>query len=488
MAQGEFGDAWIGGSIVRQNPWWAEGGGVPPASAPPYARGDLQAIVDSLGDREVRAVAGARQIGKTTMLMQLAARLIEAGTDPRRIMYISLGEPPFPSGTEYLSSALEWYAREVVREPPGELADRLYVMLDEVQDADGWQSILKRWVDLRYDVKFIVSGSSSVGMLSGASESLVGRIAHQRAMPMSFPEYAAFKGIGHVAQAGEEMRRGLAAALESGNAAAFHGAARSAHARLAGRADEMMSRLSEYMEYGGRPGVAAEKDPAKKRSMLADCLQLAIYNDVVRVGGVRDPASIDAMLSMLARKSPHTVNTARLGRDLGANRNTAKHYLRLLKAAFIVHDAQVYSEDPGVRARAEKKVYVGDPGTRTAAMRSAAGGIRGDPSDAGRAAEAAVCDHAMRLGASYEPVWGGDLFYWRNGGGNEVDAVVRIGGRALPIESRYGARVKESDLRGIRRFAGQFGSRMGIVVSGEDMGEADGGIVVVPLWLYLTMC
>ena len=179
-------------------------------------------------------------------------------------MYISLGEPPFPSGTEYLSSALEWYAREVVREPLGELAGRLYVMLDEVQDTDGWQSILKRWVDLRYDVKFIVSGSSSVGMLSGASESLVGRIVHQRAMPMSFPEYAAFKGIGHVAQAGEEMRRGQAAALESGNAAAFHGAARSAHARLAGRADEMRSRLSEYMEYGGRPGVAAEKYSAKK--------------------------------------------------------------------------------------------------------------------------------------------------------------------------------------------------------------------------------
>ena len=473
---------------MRQNPWWDEGGGVPPSSTPPYTRGDLQAIVDSLGDREIRAVVGARQIGKTTMLMQMAARLIGDGIDPKRIMYISLDEPPFLSGTEYLSSALEWYAREIVREPPGGLAGRLYIMLDEVQEADGWQSILKRWVDLRYDVKFIVSGSSSIGMLSGASESLMGRIKHQRVMPMSFPEYAAFKGIGDAARAGAEMRRGLAAALEGGNAAVFYGAARSAHARLAGRADDMMSRLSEYMEYGGRPGVAAEKDPAKKRSMLADYLQLAIYKDVVRAGGARDPASIDTMLSMLAWKSPQTVNTARLGRDLGANRNTAKHYLRLLKAAFIVHDAQAYSEDPGVRARAEKKVYVGDPGTRTAAMRSAAGGIRGDPSDAGRAAEAAVCDHAMRLGASYEPVWGGDLFYWRNGRGDEVDAVVRVGKRALPIESKYRARVKESDLRGIRRFADQFGASVGIVASGEDMGEAGGGIVVVPLWLYLTMC
>ena len=63
-----------------------------------------------------------------------------------------------------------------------------------------------------------------------------------------------------------------------------------------------------------------------------------------------------------------------------------------------------------------------------------------------------------------------------------------LGKRALPIESKYRARVKESDLRGIRRFADQFGTSVGIVASGEDMDEAGGGIVVVPLWLYLTMC
>lgn len=183
----------------------------------------------------------------------------------------------------------------------------------------------------------------------------------------------------------------------------------------------------------------------------------------------------------------HGINTSRLGRDLGVNRGTAKYYLHLLKAAHIVNDAQVYSKDPGARARSEKKVHVGDPGTRTAALRASAGEMRGDPAEAGRIAEAAVCDHTIRLGASYEAAWGGDMFYWRNSRGNEVDAVVNIGGRALPVESKHRARVKESDLRGIRRFADQFGAGMGIVVSGEDMGTADGGIAVIPLWLYLLM-
>ena len=488
MARDEFIYKRLSDNIGNQNPWWANGGAVPPFSTPAYTRGDLQSIIDSLDDREILAVVGARQIGKTTMLMQLAARLTEDGVDPKRIMYASLDEPPFRFGTEYLQAALEWYVREIVREPPGNLAGRLYIMLDEVQEADGWQSILKRWVDLRYNAKFIVSGSSSIGILSGKSESLMGRIKYQQVMPMSFAEYASFKGLGRIAQAGASMRQALAAALDRGDAALFYSAARSACAGLVTHTGEIESRLAEYIEYGGRPGVAVEADPVKKRSLLAVHLQLAIYKDIVRTGSVRDPAAIDYMLSMLAWKSPQTVNTSRLGRDLEANRNTAKYYLHLLKAAYIVQDAQLYSKNPGVRARAEKKVYIGDPGTRTAALRALAGGRRGNPENLGRAAESTVCDHTVRLGASYDPVWGGDLFYWRNSRGDEVDAVINVGERALPVESKYRALVKESDLRGIRRFAEQFGCKLGIVVSGDDMGEAGGGIVVVPLWLYLIMC
>lgn len=98
----------------------------------------MDAMINGLDDREVHVVVGARQAGKTTMLMQLAARLAEGGVDPGRIVYISLDEPPFLSGARHLSDALEWYVREVVREAPGAITSRIYVMLDEIQEADGW--------------------------------------------------------------------------------------------------------------------------------------------------------------------------------------------------------------------------------------------------------------------------------------------------------------------------------------------------------------
>ena len=57
----------------------------------------------------------------------------------------------------------------------------------------------------------------------------------------------------------------------------------------------------------------------------------------------------------------------------------------------------------------------------------------------------------------------------------------------MPVESRHRTRIRESDLRGVRRFAGKFGSRVGLVVSDARSGVSDDGIVTVPLWLYLLM-
>lgn len=475
--------------LRRQNPWWVQDRGARrQPSVPKYVRSDLDITIERLGDRQIHALIGARQIGKTTMLMQLAARLAGEAGDPRRVMYASLDEPPFMSGLDYIRHALEWYVGEVVREPPDGIGERVYVMLDEIQEVDGWQGILKRWVDMGYNVKFIVSGSSCIGVLSGTSESLIGRMTYQEVMPLSFAQYASLKGLGHAARAGADMRRALARALAEGNAGAFHAAAKSAHADLAGRGDAFRARLSEYMVYGGRPGVGVEGDAGKKRRMLDEHIQFAVYKDIVRIGGVKDPSAIDTLLSMIAWKSPQAVNVSRLARDLGYDREETRHYLHLLKAAYLVQDAQLYSENPGVGARADKRVYIGDPGTRTAALRSLADDILADPAEAGRIAEAVVCDHALRLARSYDDVAGRHVYYWRSGGGDEVDAVVRIGGKTLPVESKYRKRAKKSDLRGISKFAERFGTRVGLVVSDEKMGISDGGIVTVPLWLYLLMC
>ena len=78
--------------------------------------------------------------------------------------------------------------------------------------------------------------------------------------------------------------------------------------------------------------------------------------------------------------------------------------------------------------------------------------------------------------------------YWRSGRGDEVDLVIELCGRAVPIEVKYRQRVEASSLVGLSRFADKFGSRVALVVTRDRAGLIDDRTVAVPLWLYLAMC
>ena len=495
MAAEAFSDEMLAAILGGQNPWWRRGreGAAPHACVPGHVRGDLDEVIGGLGDGRIHALVGPRQSGKTCLLWQLAARLVGDGCDPRRILYASLAEPPLSLGAGQVQRALEWYVRHVAGGAPEGAGGRLYVMLDEVQDADYWQGAIERWYAGGRDAKFFVSASSDVGERGGASGPLAGRMRRQHVMPLSFAEYASLEGIDAAGLAGARMRGALAEALAGGgDAGLFYDAAKSAYSILAPHIDALRVCLSVYLVYGGRPGVAMRGDRSGTMAMLSDSLQLALYKDVVRVGGVKNTSVLDAILSILAWESPRTVNVSGLARDIDADRDTVGRCLRLLEAAHIVYGAPLYPGGHGGGSRAERRMHIRDPGTRTAALRSAATPILCDPADAERAACLTVCDHALRLAGPYDAAataGGGWMCYWRSGGGDvAVDAVVRIGERALPVTSRHQTRIRESDLRGLRRFADRFDSRVGLAVSDSWMGMADDGIVVVPLWLYLLMC
>ena len=83
--------------MAVQNPWWA-GGGVPRARLQEFKRPDYFELARHLDDHPVHGLLGARQVGKTTVLYQLAAELVLRQRDPRRVMFATLDEAGlFPS-------------------------------------------------------------------------------------------------------------------------------------------------------------------------------------------------------------------------------------------------------------------------------------------------------------------------------------------------------------------------------------------------------
>jgi len=88
---------------------------------------------------------------------------------------------------------------------------------------------------------------------------------------------------------------------------------------------------------------------------------------------------------------------------------------------------------------------------------------------------------------SLEPGGPPRLNYWRYSSGREVDIVLELNGRPIPIEVKYRHAVRTGDLRALRAFMERFAPPFGIVITKDQIDRLD-DILLVPLPLFLLMC
>ena len=477
--------------MSRLNPWWKTGI-VPGGLLKEFRRRDYSVLRRRLDETVAQSVLGARQVGKTTMLYQLIADMLSAGADPRRILFLTLDGQGIAHSSDSLLRMFELYANGVIREPVSGLTKRVHVMIDEAHLVKGWQGVVKHFLDQAWPVKFVVSGSSAAEIFAGSSESLVGRIRHQTLAAMSFAEYVAFKDGSYseaILSAGRDMRAGLDESARAGGASPFYESVRRASLGLAASKDGLVAHLAEYMRYGGYPRIAAYGDPIEKAEAIRAYIDLSLHKDAVRAGSVRNPALLDQLFYDHAWKSPHAVSRDKVARSLGLSRETVAAYGEILKWTFLVSYADFYTPRPSIRYRKDRKVYVNDVGVRNVASLLADTDPIDDPAEAGLMAETVAGDHTRRLWQSLAPASAAPMpHFWHNGGGAEVDLVIKLRQRPVPIEVKYRRHVEASDLKGLSRFSAKFDPPVAIAVSRDESRLIGDGIVVVPMWLYLCMC
>lgn len=476
-------------TLYEHNPWWNTGR-VPDTKAVPFKRRDYYKLTESIGDPEIVAVVGARRVGKTTLLYQLIEHIIGMA-DPRRVMYISLDDPYLKITAESLKTIFDLYAKYVLKERLSELREPVYILLDEVQSLGGWDLVLKRWLDLGYRAKFYVSGSSSVNILTGGAESLVGRLKPQIILPMKFLETVRFKAR----EAGPEtrfdqanwgLRDAFKDAIQKNDAGVFFSALHHNANLLAGDVDHLILLTQEYLLRGGYPEIVATDDLLKASETLWDYLNLTIYKDIVRAFKIRDPVAFEELISILAKESCQRVNYSSLASALGLRRETLKSYLYYLGSSFLVSESEYYSHSRTARVRREKKCYLNDPGIRNVAVGSLNEYLLRSPAELGRVVEGVVADHCRRLKFNLEPSTEMRTFYWKDHD-CEVDVVLELSQRPVPIEVKYSDAVDKRELKGLREFTQTHNPPFSVVVSKEKL-ELSENIVFVPLWLFLLIC
>jgi hypothetical protein len=355
--------------------------------------------------RFIQVVAGARQVGKTT----LAQQVVEAARLPA--VFASADEPTL-RGPEWI--AQQW---EVARLALGRRGAVL--VLDEVQKAAGWAESVKRLWDedtrARRPLRVVLLGSAPLLIQRGLSESLAGRFE-----VLHLPHWSA-----------AEMREAFGWSLD------------------------------RFLFHGGYPGAAPlVGDHDRWVRYVRDALiETTIARDVLLLTRVDKPALLRRLFELGCRYSGQVLSyTKMLGQlqDAG-NTTTLAHYLDLLAAAGMLAGVPKFAGQ-ALRSRGSSpKLQVLNTALMTAQSGLTLEQARADREFWGRLVESAVGAHLLNAAAAGTC----EIFYWRDRN-REVDFVVKTGRTLTAIEVKSGR--PAGALPGIAAFVDAFESKRTLLV------------------------
>lgn len=471
--------------LNRYNPWW-DNRPIPEQKTSKFKRGDFYIIRDNLKRREISSIIGPRRVGKTILIHQLIQDLLNDKISPSRILYLSVDEVELNRGGAELKHIIEAYFKYIVKKPLEQLDDTHYLFLDEVQELPQWEKILKNWYDLGYKIKFIVSGSSSIWISKGTEESLLGRIKTSLMMPLKFSEVLKYKEIlpENFSIERKQIHRALIKAIDNKDIKILKEEIERLVGSINQKRETIEIELNRYLISGGYPEFLGEGSYAKIAESVRDKIKLIFFKDIVRYFKIRNPKVLEDLFKILAKNSGEMINLVQTANILDIQRPTLKDYIKYLTKAYLIKSSEFYSSSRKTRVRKQNKIYVLDSGIRNGISDYLDESLLNDETELGRIVQGVLFDHLTRLKYNLEQGPEPDIFYWRNK--KEIDFVMEIKRKPIPIESKFRGVLPESTIEEIKDFIKEYKSPFGIVVT-KDLYKIEDNIARIPLWLFLLM-
>src|SRR5215210_7498060 len=390
------------------------------------------ALKDVARQYPVVTLTGPRQSGKTTLVRE---------TFPDHA-YASLEEPD-----------VREYALADPRGFLGQFADR--VILDEVQRAPDLFSYIQSLVD-REDVpgRYILSGSQNFLLLRSIGQSLAGRSAVLHLLPLSLAELAGRQPF-PLEALGKE---------------------------IPGESRESSPDLMDVLFRGFYPRIHDKGlDPSTWHSGY---YQTYIERDVREVLNVGDLEAFGRFVRLCAGRNGQLLNLSSLANDCGITHTTARRWISILEASFLVLLLRPYHANFGKRLIKSPKLYFLDTGLLCYLLRIQSPEDLRLHGSRGSIFESFVVADLLKnfLNRGREA----DLYFWRDSTGHEIDVVIDRGRERVAVEIKSAQTVAEDFFAGIdfwRKLVGDPEAPSALIYGGSRSFRRSG--VAVQSWSTL---
>jgi len=175
--------------LTPYNPWWGQDP-IWRNELPDYQRPIVRQVIDNLSEiSQAVSITGPQRVGKSTAVKQVIQRLLdERQVHPQQILYFSFDDPEIVASEKMQHEIFDLLMKRVTKGGP-----LFYFFLDEIQRLPRWELFIKKYYDLKYPVRFVISGSASSPIFRSSQESLLGRIKDRHLLPFSFREFCQFR-------------------------------------------------------------------------------------------------------------------------------------------------------------------------------------------------------------------------------------------------------------------------------------------------------
>lgn len=460
--------------LSLKNEWWINERYK--AEEAEFPKRDLLAVIkDNLEHPLMLNIVGLRRVGKSTILKQTIAKLLDQKIKPTNIFYFLFDYSSQIRKPEFLDEVLSVYFRDVIDKPSLSLSERVYVLLDEVQYIEDWQSILKRYYDLSgKKIKFIVTGSQSILLKGKYRESLAGRIFDYYLPPLSFREFIRIHNEDVKMFKPFDLTKLPDIYNELSTYNAYYGS--------------KIAKLSrEYITTGQFPETRQLPTNENRREYIAESVIGKVIDDCIRIFNIEKTDEFKLISRHILNNVASVFEQENVGREIAVSRLTLSKYLEYLKDSYIFEILYKHHKSPIKRGRILKKIYTPCINFTCALNHYKENHFDEVPQAFGRIIENVVYNTLNQKYNSGQMIEA--LSFWRQGE-KEIDFLLKHDEKQLPIEVKFSNNINPKDIIATTDFMKKKKTEYGVIVTRSVLNkkEVNGQtFYFIPYYLILMM-